>query len=91
MERKGNIEERGHVERKGPQDCVPISGDGSWEMELWRWEWGDGNGEMDVGLTVSYFFLVSRNTKLYETVHCFAEFRLFCEIRNKVFRVVLRN
>ena len=32
------------------------------------------------------FFLVSRNTKLYETGHCFAEFRSFREIRNKMFR-----
>ena len=37
------------------------------------------------------FFLVSRNTKLYETGHCFAEFRSFRKIRNKVFRVVSRN
>ena len=32
-----------------------------------------------LGLTVSHFFLVSRNTKLYETGHCFAEFRSFRE------------
>ena len=49
-----------------------------------------------LGLTVS-FFLVSRNTKLYETGHCFAEFRSFREtenntkIRKKGFRVVSRN
>ena len=41
-----------------------------------------------VGLTVSYFLLILRNTKLYETGHCFAKFRSFREIRNKVFRVV---
>ena len=35
--------------------------------------------ECHVGLTVSYFYLVSRNTKLYETGHCFAEFRSFRE------------
>ena len=34
-----------------------------------------------VGLTVSYFFLVSRNTKLYETGHYFAEFRSFRETK----------
>ena len=27
---------------------------------------------LQLGLTVSYFLLVSRNTKLYETCHCFA-------------------
>ena len=30
-------------------------------------------------LTVLYFFLVSRNTKLYETLRCFAKFCSFCE------------
>ena len=34
-----------------------------------------------VGLTVSFFFLVSRNTKLYETGHYFAEFRSFRETK----------
>ena len=43
------------------------------------------------------FFLVSRNTKLYETGHRFAEFRSFRETdkntkkRKKVFRVVSQN
>ena len=43
------------------------------------------------------FFFVSRNTILYETGHCFAKIRSFCEtvkypkIRKKVFRVVSRN
>ena len=44
----------------------------------------------------SFVFLVSRKTKLYETGHCFAEFRKIeknTKIRKyeKVFRVVLRN
>ena len=30
-------------------------------------------------LTVLCFFLVSRNAKLYDTAHCFAEFWSFCE------------
>ena len=47
----------------------------------------------ELGLTVSYFFLVSRNTELYETGHCFAEFRSFREmekntkIRKKCFEL----
>ena len=43
------------------------------------------------------FFLDSRNTKLHETGHCFAEFQSFREtekntkLRKKVFQIVLRN
>ena len=46
-----------------------------------------------LGLKVSYFCLFSRNTKLYKTGHCFAEFPLFREtekntkIRKKCFEL----
>ena len=48
-------------------------------------------------VTVRIIFLVSRNTKLYGSGSCFAEFRSFHETEEKkentkkVYRVVLRN
>ena len=79
--------------RDRPEGWQSSKGSFGWRTRSWWWWWGAGRRGRAagpppahnptihswIGLTVSYFLKVSRNTKLYETGNCFAEFRSFRE------------